>query len=241
MRPPVMDRRQRKLEQKRKKREQAKKRSRLDLARRPSEAALLARAGARSELGPCFVSAGWEDGETPRLVNVVMTRKLGAGELLPHTLLLDRTCLGVKNAMLSSPMSREELDDFLAELSLGYGGIEECSPLVAQSLVFHALDYARELGFSPNRDFHEVLVGPRPAELLATPWHRPEQPVFISGPHDDVPRILAQLRRAVGDDFLFLEAASGHAGLDSPDDFALDEDDEHDDASGAADPPPRGS
>jgi hypothetical protein len=197
-----MDRRQRKLQEKRKKREQAKKRSRIELARRPSDELLLVRAGARSEFGPCFVSAGWDDTTQPQLVSVVITRRLGADELLPHLLLLDRTCLGVKNAMLSAPMSEEDLAEFVERVGTPHGGIEECESLLAQSLVFHALDYARELGFAPNADFHEPLVGPRPEQLLETPWHRPERPLYVPGPDDDVLRIVAQLRRTTGGDFV---------------------------------------
>lgn len=216
-----VDRRQRKLQEKRKKREQAKKRSRIEAANRPSDEALLVRAGARSELGPCFVSAGWDDATEANFVSVVVTRRLGADELLAHSLLLDRTCLGIKNAMLSAPMTDEELHELIEELGVAHGGMEECESLLAQSLIFHALDYARSLGFAPNPDFHEALVGPRPAVLLETPWHRPKRPIYVSGPDDDVSRIIAQLRLKAADDFVFAAPFSGLAGLEPPDGPAL--------------------
>jgi len=193
-----MDRRQHKLQQKRKKREQTKKIARIEAARRPSEEQLLVRAGARSEFGPCFVSAGWDDESEPALVSVIVTRRLDADELLVHMLLLDRTCLGVKNAMLSPPMTRDGVEEFAEDVGRAHGGMEKCEPLLAQSLVFHALDYARELGFTPNADFHESLLGPRPETLLETPWRRAERPLYISGPDDNVGRIMAQLQRAAG-------------------------------------------
>lgn len=196
-----MDRRQKKLQQQRKKREQAKKQARIQAARRPSDEALLVRAGARAEFGPCFVSLGWDDETEPRLVSLVLTRRLGTDELLAHTLLLDRTCLGVKNAMLTAPMTQDELDDFIDQVSLPHGGMEDCDVLLAQSLAFNAVDYARGLGFAPNEDFHEALLGPRPDVLLETPWCRPERPIYVSGPDDDVLRIVAQLRRVTGDKF----------------------------------------
>src|SRR5689334_4697009 len=74
-----MDRRQRKLQEKRKKRELSKKRSRLEAERRPSEEQLLVRAGARAPFGPCFISSGWDDSVTPRLVSLVITRALDGG------------------------------------------------------------------------------------------------------------------------------------------------------------------
>jgi hypothetical protein len=96
--------------------------------------------------------------------------------------------------------------------------MEDCEPLLAQSIVFHAVDYAAKLGFAPNQDFHEPLVGPRPVELLATPWASSERPLYIPGPDDNVARILHQLESAVGEDFQL-----GDVGEDPLDD-ASDED-----------------
>lgn len=196
-----MDRRQRKLQDKKKKRELAKKRSRIEAANRPSDEQLLVRAGSRAPLGPCFVSWGWDDATTPNLVSLVVTRALASGDLLPHVLLLDRTCLGVKNAALLSPMTKDELNDLVERVGAAHGGMEECNALLAQALTFHALDYAAKLGFAPNEDFHEALLGPRPAELTETPWAAADRPLYVPGPDDDMPRILAQLQRSAGENY----------------------------------------
>jgi hypothetical protein len=215
-----MDRRQRKLQEKRKKRELAKKRSRIEAERRPSEEQLLARAGARAPFGPCFISAGWDDSTAPHLVTLVITRVLDGTDLLPHVLLLDRTCLGVKSAMLLAPMSDDELAELVEQIGLPHGGMEDCDALLAQSMVFHAVEYAAKLGFAPNPDFHEALVGPRPAELLATPWASVEQPQYFPGPDDNVPLILQQLRKTVGEQFEIGDAEED----DAQDDDAQDDD-----------------
>jgi hypothetical protein len=196
-----MDRRQRKLQEKKKKRELAKKRTRLEAANRPSDEQLWVRAGSRAPIGPCFVSLGWDDTSTPQLVSLLVTRALSDGDLLPHILLLDRTCLGVKNAMVLAPMPEDELDELVERVGTPHGGMEECDALVAQSLGFHALDYAARLGFAPNPDFHEALLGPRPDELTLTPWASAERPVYVPGPDDDIASILAQLQRAAGEDY----------------------------------------
>lgn len=213
-----MDRRQRKLQEKKKKRELAKKRSRIEAASRPSEEQLWVRAGSRAPFGPCFISSGWDDSATPRLVSLVVTRVLGGGDLLPHVLLLDRTCLGVKNAMLLAPMTDEELDDIVEQVGLPHGGMEDCDALFAQSIVFHAAEYAGRLGFAPNPDFHEALVGPRPAQLLATPWASLDRPLYVPGPDDNIGLVLLQLRQAVGEEFEL-----GGSGDGSEEDDAQDE------------------
>lgn len=217
-----MDRRQRKLQEKRKKRELTKKRSRLEAERRPSEEQLWVRAGARAPFGPCFISSGWDDSATPRLVSMVVTRTLDGGDLLPHVLLLDRTCLGVKNAMLAAPIADDELDELVERVGLAHGGMEECDALFAQSMVFHAVEYAAKLGFAPNADFHEALLGPRPAELPATPWASPERPMYVPGPDDNLPLVVLQLRKAVGENFQL-------GGLRVADDDESDDDESDDD------------
>jgi hypothetical protein len=97
-------------------------------------------------------------------------------------------------------MFTRELDDFIETMGMPHGGMLSCEPLVAQSIVFHAIDYARSLGFEPHRDFQAALFGPRPAELLNTPWCVPERPIYVPGPHDNVFAITSKLTNALSAD-----------------------------------------
>lgn len=194
-----MDRRQRKIERKRKKRELARKRQRGRAVRNGPDTSALIRVAAGSPHGPAAVSEEWDaQDELPALVTAVVTRKLPDGRLLPAVAMVDRTCLGVKQAMTARLMEPAELPGFFAALGTAHGGMEECEPLVVQSIVFHAVDFARRLGFEPTRDYSETMFGPRPAQLLATPWSAPAKPIYISGPNDDPQRVMRQLDRAVG-------------------------------------------
>jgi len=237
-----MDRRQRKREKNKKKRELAKKKNRAALARRPDPEQLLLRAAARSPFGPCYISVGWklEEG-SPELVSVVVTRRLPDGDLVPGTALVDRTCLGIKSAFAGEKVTDDELADLVEDFGAAHGGMEPCEPLIAQSVVYHALDYAHRLGFAPDPDFPEGLFGPRPAELIDTPWHSAPQPIYMRGPRDDSQEILAQLAATVGaDGFTYVDdivlgdaGALDGEGLDV-DAMALHEDDaepEPDDAT----------
>jgi hypothetical protein len=75
----------------------------------------------------------------------------------------------------------------------------QSDPITVQSVVFHAIDYARRLGFEPERDFPAALFGPRPETLESTPWHAVGRPFYIPGPHDNVHAIARQLVAAVGE------------------------------------------
>ena len=195
----MVDRRQRKVERKRKKRVLAKRTANARTARRPDWQTRLIRSASRAPFGPCAVSVGWEtEGDMPSLVTVVVTRVLGDGRLFPGVAMVDRTCLGVKNGFPAQPVTRTELPGLLDEVFMVHGGWKECQPLVAQLIVFRAVDYAHRLGFEPHPDAELVLFGPRPSDLLATPWCAPSTPVYLSGPDDDVEAIMAQLEKTAG-------------------------------------------
>jgi len=221
-----MDRRQRKLqEKKKKKREAAKKKARAAASRRPDRTQLLVGAAARGPFGPCAVSNGWDDEAEPALVTAVVTRRLPDGDLVAGVALVDRTCLGVKEAFPTDKIADEELDDLLDQVGAVHGGMTRCEPLVAQSIVYHAIDYADRLGFPPARDFPEALFGPRPAELTATPWHAAQRPAYVAGPDDDVVGILERLEAAVGaGGFDFVDLSELDGGEDEDEDKDEDED-----------------
>jgi hypothetical protein len=192
-----VDRRAKKLEKKRKSREQAKKKASVLMAQKPDALTQLVRSSARSELGPCYVSAGWDDLGTPELVTVIVTRALPSGQVLVGTVLVDRTCLGIKNAFAMDPMQHGDVAAVVERVGAA-STMLSCEPLVAQSIVYHALDYARSLGFEPHRDFREPLFGPRPAVLLDTPWSTSERPIYVPGPSDNEAVIESRLTKAVG-------------------------------------------
>src|SRR4051812_9891346 len=193
-----MNRRQRQLEKKRKKRDQTKKKARAALARKPSADTLLLGAAARAPFGPCYVSAGWDDENEPELVTLVVTRRLPDERLVAGIALVDRTCLGIKDGYFDGPMMDDELDEFIERVGAVHDGMDECEPLVAQSIAYRAIDYARKLGFEPHRDFPEKIYGPRPEVLEETPWSAEERPLYVMGLRDDVDRILATLDASVG-------------------------------------------
>jgi hypothetical protein len=192
-----MDRRARKIEQKRKQREVVKKQARAGQARRPDQTFL--RVAAAAPFGACYLTADWDDLEEPALVSAVVTRALPGGRIVAGLALVDRTCLGVKDGFVAEPMRAAEFEKFLVGVGRNNGGMVPCEPLVVQSVVFHAIDYASKLGFKPHRDFPAALFGPRPETLSATAFHAPEKPLFIAGPDDDGAAIVKQLTATLGE------------------------------------------
>ncbi len=218
---PGADRkRQKKLEKTRKKRDLLKKQTRKrELQFQGSSLLRLAQA---APFGPAWVSTAIDEPDADQtfpLLTVVVTRRL-RGLLLAEIVIVDRTCLGVKNAMLLPLISEADLLERLDSLAGGGTAFRNCEPLEAQSVVFHALDYARSLGFSPHEDFEIAVFEPRPESLRETPLAKPVRPTYISGPDDDVRRILEQLDRVVGpENYLFFAGIGDPSGLFGSDEF----------------------
>lgn len=206
----MSQRQQRKLEKKRQKRTQSKQREAAKLARRPDAAGRLIASASKAAFGPCAISHGWDEQESaPALVTLAVTRVLGNGLLLPTLTLVDRTCLGIKNGFTADPLSESMLRAELDSYYRAHGGWQFCDPLVVQSILFHALDYAARFGFKPHPDAAIELFGPRPETLLETPWHARERPLYMVGPHDNPVVVVERLRDALGDDGFDLVFSDG--------------------------------
>lgn len=194
--------RQKKREQQKKKREAVKTKIRKHQGGLATSSEGLIRQAASCPFGPAFVSPGWDDVEEQAaltLVSVVITRKLPDNRLVVGVALVDRTCLGIKSAFTTGPMGSSEFAALLDKIGESYEhAMEHCDPLLGQSIVFHAIDFARSLGFSPDSDFSAPLFGPRPDMLIDTPYARSARPIYFPGPRDNAPQIIAQLERAVG-------------------------------------------
>ena len=158
---------QKKLEKKKKQRLAVQREARAATAA-PTQKAI-ERLAAASPFGPAFMSAGWRSAEEkdPALVSLILSRALPDGTFVVEMCLVDCTCLGIKNAYVTAPLSRAALEDMVNRLQEAHAeGVDEVSPLEAQSVIFHALDYAASLGFAPHRDFVAALVGTRPETLV---------------------------------------------------------------------------
>lgn len=167
----------------------------------------------------CWVSAGWSVGlavpeergwpdraehghEGTGLVGVLVAREhLGAGgEVSVCGYLVDTYCLGVKDALGPKVTSRRGLERFARRFFEPFdGGRVEAPVELARHLVWGAAAYAGGLGFDPHPDLWpaaghlETLDGPCD---IGFGLHG--VPSYVSGPFDDVDRILRTLDDSVG-------------------------------------------
>ena len=117
-------------------------------------------------------------------------------------LMLDRYCLGVKNAFYNCNFDDKQLEDLKQKMQ-STGEIEEVDSTYFHNLVYAAIDFAEENGFKPSKDFAlaERILDP---DLIDDGIDDIEvgqdgKPLFINGPYDDVDSIVATLKRNVGE------------------------------------------
>ena len=152
---------------------------------------------ARWPLLECRVSEGWQDERN--LAHVLVARSAGASIALAF-FLVDLQCLGVKDCIVRSELDRGEYADLVSRFD-DLSPLAPCSPGLAVAIVRAGVDYATGLGFRPHADFRVgklLLEGLDPADEAVFCGGRDGKPLYVAGPYDKAPRILAQLRRRLG-------------------------------------------
>ena len=157
--------------------------------------------GRKIPVDRCFIADNYND---KGLTICLIIRKQPSGKFMFANFVVDRFCLGVKDAFANCNFNEFQIKDLIEKLSRN-GMVEEVSPNYFHNLIYAAIDFAEENGFKPHRDFTlaEYVLDP---EMIDEGIDEIEvgdeygKPLFISGPFDDVNRIIATLDRNVGKD-----------------------------------------
>jgi hypothetical protein len=169
----------------------------------------------------------WTEG----LGQVILARELPGGQVALAVFLVDRYCLGVKDAF-GRIISRYEYDSEYVRRLRSEFAWREVSPATARKFVEDAAAYAHELGFEPHPDYQKasLLFGDIDAGQATEQleFGKDGKPMFIAGPYDTPQRcqyIIKTLTRTRGPgQFHFATPVSSTEGSEP-----IDEDDEFDD------------
>jgi len=148
----------------------------------------------------CRVSEGWQDEHN--LAHVLVARSAGPSIGLAF-FLVDLQCLGVKDCFVKLELDRGEYADFVHQFA-GMAPLVPCSPGLAAAIVRAGVDYAAGLGFEPHADFGLVKallegLGPATEGETVVCGGEDGNPLYIAGPYDNAGRVVAQLRRRLGE------------------------------------------
>jgi hypothetical protein len=184
----------------------ARRKAKLKGRTREQQTGLAERLTAAAEKYPvlhCWASEGlWTQG----MGWVCLSRELPGGSVAFGVFLVDRYCLGVKNAM-ADVAGRFAYEDKVVGKLRARSGERELSPAAARKLVEGSVAYAAALGLHPHADYHKarLIFGDiDPGECTDEfEFGKDGKPCFIAGPSDTPERcrlILHTLERACGPD-----------------------------------------
>lgn len=129
----------------------------------------------------CAAESIWEEG----IGSVLISRTRG-NEVAFAMFMVDMYCLGVKDAWCDV-VSRSDYDFKIFEKAFG-GEHVDLSPECARHLVEGAVHYARDLGFSPHRDYRQAKRVFGDIDALQCQqefiYGKDGKPLFIAGPND---------------------------------------------------------
>lgn len=169
---------------------------------------------ARYKIAGAWVQTGWREGG---LATVLLLRNTGKDSFVLGGLIVDLSCLGIKDGFAKTDLSKARFEEFFADMREKMG-LEPCEPVLAAKLVEEGMLLGLSLGFDVPDDAYPVLSLYRTLDASQCdeeiPLGKNGKPLYVSGPYDDVDSILAQLKRELGEgNFHFLAQAPPGLGF----------------------------
>ena len=147
----------------------------------------------------CFISSEYKE---KGLAQVLISKKQPSGKYSYAIFLLDVFCLGVKSVIFNININNSEYEEIKGKL-LDSEDFIPYNIAAAHNLIYGTIDAAEEIGFLPHKDFAiaEYILD---EELIDdgiddVEFGKDGKPLYISGPFDDVERIISTLERTVGE------------------------------------------
>lgn len=160
----------------------------------------------------CLIRANWkETGFSP----MVISRKRPSGNFVAATYIVDLTCLGVKETSFIYDIDAYSYKENIKGMEKGMGlSFTKIESSLAHNIIYGAVEFAEDCGFQPHKDFTnitEYLLDPvESIDFIDVHFGGEDgKPSFFAGPYDDTEKILATLRKTVGEgNFNFTSSVS---------------------------------
>jgi hypothetical protein len=135
---------------------------------------------------------------------VLLSRELPGRQVAVASFLVDRYCLGVKDAF-GEVLSRPEYNNKYLRKAASEMASQSVSPADARKLIEDAVAYARGLGLHPHADYFKAILLFGSVNAAEGTDHfefgKDGKPFFVAGPHDTPERcrqILGVLNESCG-------------------------------------------
>lgn len=164
--------------------------------------ARIERAAAAPILHCCTTNVLWDEG----MSNVLVSRKLGSGNVAFAAFLVDMYCLGVKDVTFDV-VSRSRYERQVYNKLLRDYEVVSLKPEAARKLIEGAVGYASRIGFPPHRDYLKAMLILGDIDAVSCreefTYGKDGKPYFVAGPHDSPSRcsqIIHRLAERCGPD-----------------------------------------
>lgn len=157
----------------------------------------------------CLINSDWQGEKEYGLVRILLSRQQPNGNIVFATYLVDIYCLGLKNTFYNANFSLHQYKTEVKSQFFSDCTPRDCHPQLANKIILGGIEYAKELGFKPNKDFQiakYLLEEPSEAlEEFDVTFGKDGKPFYIAGPHDNQQKIMRVLREKLGsDNFTYL-------------------------------------
>ena len=168
----------------------------------PSTPKAILRQARNYPLYECLISDNWNKKEMSGLVEILLARQQPDGDICFGVYLIDIYCQGLKSTFANAGFSRSHYMNDVRNKVIRAGKPVECPIELAHQMIYQSIEYAAQFGFEPDKDFalSQYLLAPRGEleEPYQLTFGKDGKPLFISGPNDNVARILRQLDKTAG-------------------------------------------
>src|SRR4030042_6621075 len=134
----------------------------------------------------CLINDNWKDSG---LAHILLSRRQPNNELIIGVFLVDIYCLGLKNTFCNANITLEDYEKLKFRMSQE-SSLITCDPKLANRIIYGAIEYARKLGFEPQKAFalsRFILDEPSDADLLFdVEFGKDGKRLYLSGPNDNV-------------------------------------------------------
>jgi hypothetical protein len=156
-------------------------------------------------LAHCLINEDFEFGGQ-KLATIAVIRQQPSGLFVIGIYMVDPGCLGLKSTTYNYNQTEEGLEEnYLRNMAESTGGLMEVEYEFVHNLIFGAIDFADELGFSPDKDFavSQYILEKDDDQVPFIDMDFGDEdgkPFFVAGPYDNGPQIVKKLTERLGPD-----------------------------------------
>jgi hypothetical protein len=146
----------------------------------------------------CYINTDWQ---TKGMASLIVSKAMPSGKFIVGFYLVDIFCLGLKNTWYRFGEDKLGYELLLKEF-IEQHPLETVDLPFVHNLIYGAIDYAEELGFSPNKDF-KITEHLLDSDLIddgidEMEFGKDGKPFFVAGPYDNIHHIMGLLERNAG-------------------------------------------